>query len=61
MATKKKKKGKPGRKPIPESKKKFRIVTYCSYDDIAQDNGVSRYLIAMNKEVDKKIFNESKI
>ena len=53
-------KKKPGRKPLKDSNKRFRIVTYCSFHDIEQDKGVSRYLIAMNKELNKQIIKTCK-
>ncbi|MDE3023790.1 MAG: hypothetical protein KGI54_18395 [Pseudomonadota bacterium] len=46
----------PGRVPLEkEEKRNIRIVTYVSDLDIANDNGISRYLKAMNRVMDAKI------
>ncbi len=46
--TMKNKKSNAGRKSLPDNERKFRVTVLVSEIDVAQDNGVSRYIKAMN-------------
>lgn len=49
-----------GRKKLPPNEQKFEIRIWVSEINIAQDNGVSQYLKAMNKVMDKRIKSKKK-
>ena len=52
----KKRKRAGGANPKPKNEvRNIRIVTLVSENDIAQDNGMKRYLEAMNREMDRRL------
>jgi len=49
-----------GRKELPANEQKFRVVTFVSECDIAQDNGVKRWIQSMRREMDKRVKSKKK-